>query len=200
MEAQKAPLNCIPGLAGKTDRQRFIVKVYTLMCLQVLVTVIWVIAIKAVESLREFVVENIFLFYVALVGSLAVMFSLLCCCKRLARQHPINLLMLAAYTIFESYMVGAICIFYPINTILAAMCCTNALFIGLTLYALFTKKDLTYMGGMLFGMSLVLLVVIIFNFIFYIPILHTIILVAILILACLYVIYDTQLIAGKGKH
>jgi len=191
MAAQKAPLNCIPGMAGKTDRQRFVVKVYTLMLMQVMVTLGWVICIKAIWPIRKFVLVNYFLFYVALGGSVAVMLALLCCCKKLARRHPINLILLFTYTIFESYMIGAICIFYSVETILVAVACTNALFVGLTIYALFTKKDLTYMGGMLCGCSMIILCAVILNFIIRIPILNTVILVAVLILACLYVLYDT---------
>lgn len=144
-------------------------------------------------------IENIALFYVALVGSIAIMISIVCC-QKVARRHPLNIILLFAYTILESYMIGAICIFYPVDQILAAMAMTCALFLGLTLYAMFTKSDLTYMGGMLAGGCMILLVAVIINFILNIPILRTIILVVILLLACLYVIYDTQLIVGKGKH
>jgi FtsH-binding integral membrane protein len=117
-----------------------------------------------------------------------------------ARRVPINYCLLLAYTILESYVIGAIIRYYPVDVILTAMGSTLGMFIGLTLYALFTKRDLTYMGGMLSGGSMILLVAIIMTFFLDIPYLRMAIVVAILLLACLYVIYDTQLIAGKGKH
>jgi len=165
----------------------------------VLTTLVWVVVIKTNDPIRDFVQANIMLFYVALVGSIVIMISLICF-KKVARRRPINMILLLAYTLFESYLVGAIVIYYSVESILVAMACTNALFFGLTLYAMFTKSDLTYMGGLLFGGSMILLSAIFLNFIIQIPILNTIIIVLILLLACVYVIYDTQLIVGKGKH
>jgi FtsH-binding integral membrane protein len=176
-----------------------VAKVYILMLMQTWVTLIWVIVVKNNKGIQEWIIDNIWLFYLSLVASIGIMISIFCFSK-VARKHPLNLILLAAYTIFESYMVGAICIFYSVDSILMAMSCTVALFVGLSIFAVCTKKDLTYMGGMLAGGSMILLIAIIMTFFIKIKILQTIIIVLILLLACVYVIYDTQLIIGKGKH
>jgi FtsH-binding integral membrane protein len=88
-------------------------------------------------------------------------------------------------------MVSAISAFYPITTILIASSMTLGLFVGLTIYAIFTKADITMLGGMLFGFSLILLVGILLAFIIASPILTLIIAGAACLLCCVFIIYDT---------
>lgn len=43
-------LNCVPGLHGKTSKQKFIIKVYALLAIQLLITFGFVIATFFVPS------------------------------------------------------------------------------------------------------------------------------------------------------
>lgn len=37
-EEERLPLNCLPGLKGKTDKQRFIIKVYAILTIMLFFT------------------------------------------------------------------------------------------------------------------------------------------------------------------
>ena len=71
---------------------------------------------------------------------------------------------------------------------------------GLTIYACFTKRDMTLMGGFLFILSLILLFLgiigIFFTSYFYQMLINSIG----ALLMSLYLIYDTQLVLGDKKE
>ena len=50
-EKEKLPLNCVPGLKGKTNRQKFIIKVYTLLTVELLITFGFVLATFCVPGI-----------------------------------------------------------------------------------------------------------------------------------------------------
>ena len=76
---------------------------------------------------------------------------------------------------------------------------TWGMFVSLTLYACFTKKDLTKMGGALAAGTMMLFIGLIFFSFVDIPILRIGIIILVIILMAVWLVHDTQLIVG-GRH
>jgi len=192
-------LECVPGLQGKPERQKFIIKVYCILFVQILVTVgIVTLAVTSIE-LQEFMMKNTWLYWASFGCTFAVLISLMCCHK-LARKVPINYILLFIFTVFESYMVSAITIFYTKESIIISVGLTAALFTGLTLFACFTKTDFTVCRGLLWAGVVIVIFAIILLFVYPNRYVMLAICVVILLLLCIFVIYDTQQIANKGKY
>jgi FtsH-binding integral membrane protein len=75
----------------------------------------------------------------------------------LARTVPINFILLGILTVFESYILSHITSEYKPQSVFEIFAMTAAGFIGLSVYACYSKTDFTIYLGVLFGMSFVLL-------------------------------------------
>merc|ERR1719198_2102448 len=78
------------------------------------------------------------------------------CCVHVLREHPTNLLVLAAFTVLESISVGFVCAMYEVESIVWCLAATASICGALTLFACNTKVDVTSMGGYLRATSLAL--------------------------------------------
>jgi len=76
---------------------------------------------------------------------------------------------------------------------------TVGIVMGLTLYAMTTKKDFTMMGGSLFLVFSAMMVMSIFNFFFRSPFLVCLMTTVGCLLEGYYLIYDVQLICGQKR-
>lgn len=74
-------------------RHQFIKKVYSLLTLQLGITLVIAAAIRFVEPIQYFFAANNWLLWVALAGTFIVMI-VLACCESVARSFPINLILL----------------------------------------------------------------------------------------------------------
>lgn len=61
------------------DRQRFVIKVYGIVSAQLSLTVMATAIVYNSESAKEWIRENYYLHYVALVIGIALMCTLVCC-------------------------------------------------------------------------------------------------------------------------
>merc|ERR1719401_272147 len=123
----------------------------------------------------------------------------LTCCQNLARTFPINYALLGGFTVTEGVLVGVICSLYTLSSILFAVVATGVLVGGLSCYAMFTKRDFTGMGPYLFAACLVLLIFGFFAAFLPFPFLHKVYCSLGILLFSFYLIYDTQMIMGKGE-
>lgn len=130
-------------------RQMFIRKVYALLSAQVLASVIVGYAIRLNDGLRDWCLNNLWLYFVSIVGVIGTLIG----ATVKARSYPTNLIFLAAFTLFESYGLGLACAFVESEVVVQALMITLVIFIGLTLFALQTKYDFTSWQGVL-GMGL----------------------------------------------
>ena len=71
---------------------------------------------------------------------------------------------------------------------------------ALTVFAFMTSVDLTICRGLIFTISITLLFMILFIIIFPSRILFTIVAAVAVVLISIFIIYDTQLIAGNKKY
>jgi FtsH-binding integral membrane protein len=139
----------------KSSRSGFISKVYALLSIQLLITVLFVTATVCSPSYAAFQAQNIWLFYLTLVGSLCFIIPL-AYCKGLSQRAPANEIMLFGFTLCESYMVSVICSFYTPESVLQAAVATCAATIGLTVYAIRTDSDFTTCSHWMMGKYVVI--------------------------------------------
>lgn len=87
------------------------------------------------------------------------------------------------------------------KTITLSLISTGLIFWTLSLYARWSKKDFTYIGGFLFIALIGILVLSVVNIFAQIPMLHTVISYAALLIFSLFVLHDTsEVITGKETN
>ncbi|CAK7900657.1 bax inhibitor 1 [[Candida] anglica] len=118
-------------------RQMFIRKVYALLTMQVMGTVLVGYVIRSNSSVQNWCLNNMWLFFVSMIG--AIGFAVATHFK--ARSYPTNLILLSCFTLCEAYGVGLSCSFVESEIVVQALLLTFVIFIGLTLFAFQTKYD-----------------------------------------------------------
>lgn len=140
--------------ASVNIRLGFLRKVYGLLSIQLLITVVIAATFMTVEPLKAFVQENswtLLLSFVTTMGSLIALYV-----KR--RDHPVNLILLSLFTVTEAYTIGIIVSMYDVATVLEALFITLTVMIGLTIYTFQSKRDLSMStSGLIIGLWILLL-------------------------------------------
>lgn len=129
-------------------RLGFIRKVYSIVSIQLLATVLMGALFKSVESVNVFVKSSPWMMNVCVFGSVFALLMLI----PLRQRHPINLYLLGVFTLLEGYLVGATVCFYETATVLQALLLCTVVTGGLTLYTFQSKYDWTVHHGMLMSM------------------------------------------------
>jgi FtsH-binding integral membrane protein len=191
-----AVLDVFSKLKGDEERQGFVIKVFGIMSFQVIFTALYIWWIISSEERREFCIENMWLYFVSLAATIAIMCTLMCF-KTMARKVPTNYLLLFGFTVFESYIVGTIASMYDEKSVILAAIYTVALFSILTLFACCTKGDIGCMGPIIVVSMCLGFLTMILYFIFPSELMHLIFCWVGLIITCIYVIYDVYLITEK---
>jgi len=179
-------------------RLGFVRKVYGILVVQLLLTI--AIAAPFCFVSQQWILDHIALFHVARWASLGVIVCMSCCCKNLARRFPTNYALLFLFTACEAVMIGFVTARYQTESVLLAGAVTVAVFLGLSVYAFYTKTDFTGFGPYLFA---VLLTLCLWGFIALFfpmgPLLYKVYAAIGTLLFCCYIVLDTQLIIG-GRH
>lgn len=121
----------------------------------------------------------------------------LMCVKQWARTVPTNYILLAVFTIAESYVVATIASMYEPESVFLAAIYAVGLFSILTLYACCTKGDIGCMGPLIWVSVGLGLLTFVLYFMFPSHTMHLIFCWVGLICTCIYVIYDVYLITEK---
>lgn len=183
-------------------RSGFIQKVYGILFCQLLLTTLVATPFVTNEGLKNWVkFHGGPIVLLAFVANIMFLFAMICpCgCEKNMRTYPTNYLLLGGFTFTEGILVGVISAKYTAASVVAAFCMTAFLVGGLSLYAMTTKSDFTDMGGYLFA---VMLAFTCFGFMLMFvggPLIHKIYCFFGILLFSMYLIYDTQLIMGKGE-
>ena len=187
-------------LENKDDRLGFIRKVYLILTTQLLITTVFVLFSVFVDSYRDFVEDNFWVFITCFISTIIVI-CLLFFVPGLHKRVPYNYALLFLFTLLESYTISCLTAFYDPETVALAAGCTAGLTFVLTLYAFFTKTDFTVYWGLMICLSFGLLV---FGIIFlFLGSSNTYRLVFCPIaIACygIFLVFDTQLIVGEKRH
>lgn len=188
---------------SKQSRHTFVMKVYNILCLQLLYTFGMTAIFTLNESTRNWVQARPGLLWLGFIITLAILIAL-ACCDGVARTPPGNYICLTIFTLIMGYTVAVAASFYTAESVVYASAITVVITIALTLFACQTKYDFTGMGPYLFvillslfGFGIVLAIICrpseceIANAIYSAG--------GALLFSC-YIVYDTQLILGKDHH
>ena len=179
-------------------RNGFIRKVYGTIFFQLLITTAVVYYVMTNESIMNYMFQNTNLIFLPLILSIGIMLILVC--TKASQQIPLNYILLIAFTLLEAFMVSFNTIYFDPISVLACAGMTMIIVFGLSMYACFTKRDMTMMGGFLLSFSLILfflgIIGIFFRSYFYQMFLDSL---GVLLMS-LYLIYDTQLVIGQKKN
>ena len=123
------------------------------------------------------------------------------------RNSPMGIVLTFALTGFMGYTLGPILNMYMAQfanggeLIMMAMGGTGTIFLGLSAYALTTRKDFSFMGGFLMAGILVLLLAMVANFFFASPALSLAISGAFILLMSAMILYKTsQMVNGQETN
>lgn len=169
----------------------FFKQTYSIMGLAVLVT-----------AITGFIVEKFFLAQVAsliagnLIGTLALFGIQLLIITMIGRstfKNPARAFgLLMAFSVVEGLTVGILLAVYTGASIMMAFVSAAAVFGGMALYGVFTKRDLSGMRAALFGMLVGLIVAMLINLFFPNGIVSLLISVVSVLVFSLYTAYDNQ--------
>lgn len=94
---------------------------------------------------QKWVIANPWLWIVSLVVLFVTLIAL-ACCEGLRRKSPINFILLFAFTLAQSFMLGVMSANFEIFEVLLAIGITAVITFSLTIFAFQTKWDFTTMG------------------------------------------------------
>uniref|UniRef100_U3FYW5 Transmembrane BAX inhibitor motif-containing protein n=1 Tax=Micrurus fulvius TaxID=8637 RepID=U3FYW5_MICFL len=187
----------------KKVRHTFIRKVYSIISLQLLVTVGIIAIFSFVEPVSHFVQRNIAVYY-ASYAVFVVTYLVLVCCEGPRRRFPWNLILLSVFTLAMGFMTGTIASMYSTKAVLIAMLITAIVSIIVTIFCFQTKVDFTSCTGLFCVLGIVVMVTGIITAIVlsfkYVPWLHMLYASIGAIAFTLFLAYDTQLVLGNRKH
>ncbi|KTW27737.1 hypothetical protein T552_02177 [Pneumocystis carinii B80] len=127
-------------------RMDFVRKVYSILFVQIIASVLISGVLTMNKMLREYIVSNPMIIFFSMFGSIGTLLFL--SWKR--RSCPLNFYLLALFTLFESFTIGTIVSFYNSNVVLEALLITTGIFLGLTLFTWQNRYDFSSIGGYLY--------------------------------------------------
>jgi len=192
----------IIGSAGlfedKKVRHGFIKKVYSLLSIQLLITVAIVALFALNDALNGWAKTNRW-FPIASFSVAFVILITISCMGELRRKHIHNLIALFAFTIAESLMLAAVTVMFHTKVLMIAGGLTFVICMGLTLFALQTRYDFTTKSGIMMTVLLVALLGSILSIIYQSRATEIGISSVMAIIMGIFLVIDTQMIMG-GTH
>lgn len=98
--------------------------------------------------MQSYVRVNQWVFWTAWALAIA-MILVLSCVEKARRVFPTNMILLGAFTCVQAFLVGTLTAFYNIEAVAIAFAVTAAAVVGITIFAINTKIDVTKWGTML---------------------------------------------------
>ncbi|XP_075897809.1 protein lifeguard 2-like [Nelusetta ayraudi] len=184
-------------------RRVFIRKVYSILMVQLLVTLVIVALFTFCDPVKEYIQNNPG-WYWASYAVFFVTYLTLSCCSAPRRQFPWNFILLVIFTLSLSYMTGMLSSFYNTKSVVLCLGITVAVCLLVTVFSFQTKMDVTSYQGVLFIFCMVmflsgvvLAIVLPFQ---YVPWLDSIYAVLGAILFTMFLAFDTQLLMGNKRY
>ncbi|CAG8593249.1 4806_t:CDS:2 [Diversispora eburnea] len=178
----------------QTDRQirmAFVRKVYFLLTLQLLCTIIFIVWFMFHEPVKEYVQNNTWLLLISWIMTFISLILLFW--KR--KAYPLNLFLLFIFTIFISYGIGAVVSMYNARVVLQSFIITFGVFLALQIFTLQSKFDFSSWGPFLYAGLWIIIFASIIGWLFpYDRGYHIVISVIAAFLFSAYIIYDTYMI------
>ncbi|XP_077240169.1 protein LIFEGUARD 2-like [Tasmannia lanceolata] len=176
-------------------RWAFIRKIYSILTVQLILTIAVASVVVTVRPIANFFVSSaaglgLYIFIIILP------FIVLCPLYHYYQHHPINFLLLGVFTVSISFAVGLTCAFTSGKVILESVILTTVVVVSLTLYTFWASRrghDFNFLGPFLFGAILVLMVFGLIQVLFPLGRISVMIYGALAaIIFCGYIIYDTD--------
>lgn len=171
-------------------RMAFLRKVYGLISIQLLMTVVVSAVFMMCTPVKLFVQQNPWMIGTSFFLTMGILISLHF--KR--KEHPTNLILLSAFTLIQSYTIGTIVTMYETHIVLEALFITLTIVVGLTAYAFQSKRDFSFMGFGLFAGLVALLIGGILQIFIQSSALEILISIGGALLFALFIIYDTHML------
>ncbi|XP_031267528.1 protein LIFEGUARD 2 [Pistacia vera] len=176
-------------------RWSFIRKVYSIITIQLLVTIAVAGTVVTVRPISEFFVSSgagLAVYIVLIITP----FIVLCPLYYYHQKHPVNYFLLGIFTISLAFAVGLTCAFTSGKVILESVILTAAVVVSLTLYTFWAAKrghDFNFLGPFLFGAIIVLMLFALIQILFPLGRISVMIYGCLAsIIFCGYIIYDTD--------
>lgn len=186
------------GLPEDAIRKDFVKKVYATLAVQLGISAL--IAAPISNASDKWLSANMHWMRISLLGLLS--FSLVAMCgsaKSMFRRHPLNLCVLLGFTICESVIVGFTCAMYEAQSVVLCLLVTTAAVVGISIFAIVTKTDVTQMRQYFCGAVFGLFVLGVMGNLMRTPFLQMLYAYAGALVFAGFLVYDTQMIVG-GKH
>ncbi|NP_001279731.1 protein lifeguard 4 [Callorhinchus milii] len=174
-------------------RMAFLRKVYTILSLQIILTTVTSAVFMYSDTIKDFIHTSPAFVLVPALGSLGLIIAL----AIYRHQHPINLYLLFAFTLFEAITVATAVTFYQYSVVLQAFVLTTAVFLGLTSYTFQSKRDFSKYGAGLFACLWILILAGFFRLFFFSETMELVFASAGALLFCGFIIYDTHVLMHK---
>lgn len=176
-------------------RWSFIRKIYTIVSIQLLLTIAVAAVVVTVHPISRFFATTgagLALYIVLIITP----FIVLCPLYYYYQRHPLNYFLLGVFTLALSFAVGLTCAYTSGKVILESVILTAVVVVSLTLYTFWAAKrgqDFNFLGPFLFGAVVVLMLFALIQIFF--PLGR----VSLMIYGCLasiifcgYIVYDTD--------
>ena len=200
---QYDPYGAADGLSRKLSadtRIGFIRKVLGILSVQLIFTAVGCsMVLNDQYGAKMFFDRNPGLAILAAVGYLVTLYAL-GCYRSVARAVPTNYILLSIFTLCMTYIVANIVVYYDVYTVVSAAIITAAMVSGLTFYAMTTKTDFTYCGGIMWALFMVMASGIVMGLIFRDRISQIFLSCVVIFIVSFYIIYDVQLICGQRAN
>lgn len=140
-------------------RWAFVRKIYTIISIQLLLTIAIAALVVSVKPISHFFVSSsagLGLYIFLIILPFIMMWPL----YKYYQRHPINLLLLGLFTVSISFAVGLTCAFTSGKVILEAALLTAVVVVSLTLYTFWAAKrghDFSFLGPFLFAAVMILM-------------------------------------------
>ncbi|WOK91564.1 hypothetical protein Cni_G00255 [Canna indica] len=176
-------------------RWAFIRKIYSILAIQMLLTVAVAAVVVSVPSVSLFFVSSgaglgLYIFLIILP------FIVLCPLYYYYQHHPWNYILLGIFTVSISFAVGLTCAFTSGKVILESAILTAVVVVSLTLYTFWAASrghDFSFLGPFLFAAIMILMLFALIQVFFHLGKISTMIYGALAaIIFCGYIIYDTD--------
>ncbi|XP_050374112.1 protein LIFEGUARD 2-like [Argentina anserina] len=183
-------------------RWAFIRKVYSIICFQLALTAAVAIVVVTIEDIPRFfrTMPGFGTLIAIIILTIAILISL----WWLHNKHPWNYVLLVLFTIFEAITIGLCCSYRNGKIVMLALILTATVVIGLTAYTFWAVKrgaDFNFLGPFLFAAGLMLFTFAIIQFIIPMGPFWKCALAALsAILACAYIVYDTDNIIKRLSY
>ncbi|XP_061470908.1 protein lifeguard 2 isoform X2 [Rhineura floridana] len=187
----------------RSVRRVFIRKVYSILLLQLLVTVSIVALFTFCEPVKGYIQANP-AWYWASYAVFFITYLILACCSGPRRYFPWNLILLSIFTLSMAYLTGMLSSYYNTKSVLLCLGITALVCLSVTMFSFQTKYDFTSCQGVLFVMLMVLffsgIILAIMLPFKYVPWLQAIYAVLGAIVFTMFLAFDTQLLMGNRRY